>query len=94
MPKPNRNFEKSKDFKGSMLRLFKSLDKWKYLLCFSLLLAMISAIIALIAPNKLSDLTDEISKGLVVNTKNLEKITMSVLMMCINSIFQVLGRNF
>ena len=67
MPKPNRNFEKSKDFKGSMLRLFKSLDKWKYLLCFSLLLAMISAIIALIAPNKLSDLTDTITVGITPN---------------------------
>lgn len=67
MPKPNRNFEKSKDFKGSMLRLFKSLDKWKYLLCFSLLLAMISAIIALIAPNKLSDLTDTITMGITPN---------------------------
>ena len=57
MPRPGRNFEKSKDFKGSIKRLFKSLDRWKVLLYFSLLLAMISSIIALIAPNKLSDLT-------------------------------------
>ena len=67
MPRPGRNFEKSKDFKGSIKRLFKSLDRWKALLYFSLLLAMISSIIALIAPNKLSDLTDEITAGITPN---------------------------
>ena len=66
MPRPGRNFEKSKDFKGSIKRLFKSLDRWKVLLYFSLLLAMISSIIALIAPNKLSDLTDEITAVLLL----------------------------
>ena len=67
MPRPGRNFEKSKDFKGSIKRLFKSLDRWKVLLYFSLLLAMISSIIALIAPNKLSNLTDEITAGITPN---------------------------
>ena len=67
MPRPGRNFEKSKDFKGSIKRFFKSLDRWKVLLYFSLLLAMISSIIALIAPNKLSDLTDEITAGITPN---------------------------
>ena len=67
MPRPGRNFEKSKDFKGSIKRLFKSLDRWKVLLYFSLLLAMISSIIALIAPNKLSDLTDKITAGITPN---------------------------
>ena len=66
--------EKSKDFKGSMKRLFSSLDKWRYLLIFSLILAMISAILALIAPNRLSDLTDTITDGLVPNV-NEEKMT-------------------
>ena len=66
--------EKSKDFKGSMKRLFSSLDKWRYLLIFSLILAMISAILALIAPNRLSDLTDTITVGLVPNV-NEEKMT-------------------
>ena len=32
MPRPGRNFEKSKDFKGSMKRLLKSLDNYRYLL--------------------------------------------------------------
>ena len=55
--------KKSKDFLGSMKRLFKSLDKWRYLLITSLLLAFISAIIALSTPNKLSSLTDVITEG-------------------------------
>ncbi len=65
--------EKSKDFKGSMKRLFSSLEKWRYLLIFSLILAMVSAILALIAPNRLSDLTDTITSGLMPNI-NEEKI--------------------
>ena len=49
--------EKSKDFKGSMKRLFNNLNNFNYLLIFALALGMIRAILALIAPNKLSDLT-------------------------------------
>ena len=68
MPRPGgprgRVPEKSKDFKGSMKRLFASLKRWHVLLIFSLILAMTSAILALIAPNKLSDLTDTITLGI------------------------------
>lgn len=66
MPRPMRRGipEKSRDFKGSIKRLFLSLNKWRYLLIISLTLAMISAIFALIAPNKLSDLSDAVYAGL------------------------------
>ncbi len=66
MPRPMRRGipEKSRDFKGSIKRLFLSLNKWRYLLIISLTLAMISAIFALIAPNKLSDLSDTVYAGL------------------------------
>lgn len=71
MPRPGgpggRNFEKSKDFKGSMKRLLQSLKKWHGLLAFSLVLAMISAILALVAPNQLSNLTDTITEGIKPN---------------------------
>ena len=66
--------EKSKDFKGSIKRLFSSLDKWRYLLIFSLILAMTSAILSLVSPNILSDLTDTITSGLVPNVTE-EKMT-------------------
>ena len=65
---PNKGVpETSKDFGGSIKRLFNSLNKWRYLLVVSLVLAMISAILALIAPNKLSDLTDTITLGMNPN---------------------------
>lgn len=69
MPRPiGKNVpEKSKDFKGSIKRLFRSLNRWRYLLIFALVLAMISAILSLNAPNKLSDLTDVITEGLKPN---------------------------
>lgn len=67
MPRPGSRIEKSKDFKGSMKKLFISLKRWYALIVIALLLAFLSAIIALIAPNKLSDLTDYITEGLKPN---------------------------
>lgn len=65
---PNRGTpEKSKNFGASIKRLFKSLNKWKYLLIMSIILAMTSAILSLVAPNKLSDLTDTITAGISPN---------------------------
>ena len=77
MPRPMRVGgvpQKSKDFKGSMIRLIKNLKPWKYLMGLALALAMISAILALIAPNKLSKFADLIGEGLVPNTEVLQEI--------------------
>ena len=76
MPRPGRtSYEKAKDFKGSMKRLIKNLNKWKYIMIMALVLAFISAMLALIAPNKLSKFADTISEGLVPNTKKLMQIS-------------------
>lgn len=78
MPRPMRRVpEKSKDFKGSIKRLFNSLNKWRFLLIISLMLAMISAILALISPNKLSDLTNTITLGLQPNIS--EEIVLDII---------------
>ncbi len=69
---PMKVAEKPKDFIGSMKKLIKSLSNFKLLIIPAIILASISAIISLISPNKLSDLTDEISKGITINTKNVE----------------------
>lgn len=80
MPRPGpRTNEKSKDFFGSMKRLLKNLNSWKYVVIFALILAMVSAILSLIAPNKLSDFTDIITDGLKPNTTKLEEITTSIM---------------
>jgi ATP-binding cassette subfamily B protein len=68
------NTEKAKDFKGAMKRLFSELKSYKLFIAVALILAMLGSILSIIAPNKLSDMTDEISKGLVVNSDNLELV--------------------
>ena len=66
--------EKSKDFKGSMIRLFKNLKPWKYVIGLALVLALISAILSLIAPDKLSNLTDTVTAGITPNVEKLQEI--------------------
>ena len=82
MPRPGgpRVEEKSKDFKGSMKRLLKNLSQWKIIMILALTLAMISAILSLIAPNKLSDFADTISTGLVPNTEKIKEISTEISM--------------
>ena len=72
MPRHNTVEEKVKDFKGTIIRLFKSLEEWRYLLVLASILAMIAAILSTIAPNKLSDLTNVISDGIKPNTENIK----------------------
>lgn len=78
MPRPGRTMEKSKDFKGSIKRLFRNLKDWHVLMSIAIILAMASAIFSLIAPNKLSGLTDTITDGLVPNTKVLKDISKKI----------------
>ncbi len=56
--------EKAKDFKGATRRLFGELKDFRILIIISLILAAIGAILSIIAPNKLSEMTDVISQGL------------------------------
>ena len=67
MPRPmmnRQNNEKSKDFFGSVKKLVNDLQVFKYVVLVAIIISMISAILALVAPNKLSDLTNIITKGL------------------------------
>lgn len=66
--------EKPKDFMGSIKKLMKSLSSFKVLIFIALVLAALSSILSLIAPNKLSDLTDEITKGITINTSNMKEL--------------------
>lgn len=67
MPRPGSKIEKSKDFKGSIKKIISSLSKWHTIIIISFVLAMASAIMYLIAPNKLSDLTNHITDGIKPN---------------------------
>ena len=96
MPRPGRGIEKSKDFKGSMVKIIKSLKPWYSGIIFSLVLAFISAILALIAPNKLADLTDYVTEGItpriseekiveIMNNPNISYDDKNTLMTMMNS---------
>lgn len=71
---PMRVSEKPKDFMGSIKKLMKSLSSFKVLIFIALVLAALSSILSLIAPNKLSDLTDEITKGITINASNMKEL--------------------
>ena len=64
--------EKSKDFFGSIFRIFGELDKYRILLILSLFLAALGSILTIILPGQLSKLTDTITSGISVNQHNLE----------------------
>ena len=65
--------EKSKNFMASMKRLINNLKKWHILMVLAFFLAIVSSILSLVAPNKLSSLTDEITLGIQPNISE-EKI--------------------
>ncbi len=58
--------EKPKDFKKAIKEILSSLDKLKYLLFTAFLFSIISSILSIVGPNKISDLTDTIKNGLFV----------------------------
>ena len=61
---PGNPGEKAKDFKGAIKRLFQELHGFRTLIGIALVLAAFSSILSILSPNKLSELTDEISEGI------------------------------
>ena len=61
----NRVNEKPKDLKLAVKKLIKYLKKLMPLIIIALVLAILSSVFSIIGPNKLSDLTDEIAKGIM-----------------------------
>ena len=75
---PGRVNEKPKDFKLAIKKLVHYLKPFMVPIIVALILSVLSSVLSIIGPNKLSDLTDEISKGLGINTKNMELITSNI----------------
>lgn len=71
---PGRVNEKPKDFKLAIKKLVHYLKPFMVPIIVALILSVLSSVLSIIGPNKLSDLTDEISKGLGINSKNMELI--------------------
>ena len=79
--------EKPKDFKSAMKRLIKELEAFKIVIAIAIILAIFSAVLSILAPDKLSDLTDEISVGLfsIMNIDNVKKIALILAGMYLSS---------
>ena len=82
MPKPmgkpgSNNFEKANDFRGAMKKLIHYLNKFHTLIIIAFVLAAVSSILSIIAPDHLSNLTDIISDGL---TPNISETTITEIM--------------
>lgn len=61
----NRVNEKPKDLKLAVKKLVKYMNKFLPLIIIALVLAILSSVFSIIGPNRLSDLTDEIAKGIM-----------------------------
>jgi len=77
MPRHGK-IEKSKDFKGSVKKLIKSLKGFHVAILVGLILAMASSILSLIAPNQLSKITDYITAGLKPNVDKLQVVNKEI----------------
>lgn len=72
---PNAPAEKPKNLSAALKQMGKYLKKYAFILIIALVLAAASSVFSIIGPNKLSDLTDELSKTLVLNKDKLTKVT-------------------
>ena len=90
--KPN---DKAKDFKGAIFRLFKELGKYIIVVIIALILAIYGARIGIKAPNILSKLTDEISKGLMgqMNIPEVKDIAITLGIMYISNALCIFVQN-
>ena len=73
-----KTYEKSNNFGKAMARLFKELNIYVVFILLAALFSIGGSILEIIAPDKLSALTDQISKGLIVDTKSIEKINKTI----------------
>ena len=78
MNRHNKSFEKSKNFGSAIKRLLKELSRYRIVIIIAIILAIASSILSIIAPDKLSELTDKISEGLIVKKDNMSKITNTI----------------
>ena len=66
--------DKAKNFSESLKKLLKELKSFKIIIIISIILAIFGSIFSIIAPKRIAKLVDEISKGLVVNTQNIQEL--------------------
>ena len=77
---PNRggSFEKPKNLSLTVKKLMSYLKSFMPFIVIALIFSVASSILSIIGPNKLSDLTDELSKGLILDKKKIEVINKDI----------------
>ena len=76
---PNRGyFEKPKNLSLTVKKLFSYLKSFMPFIIIALIFAAASSVFSIIGPNKLRDLTDELSKGLVLDKNKIEVISKDI----------------
>ena len=77
--------DKPKNFKSSILSLFRYLKPWYAAIVISLLLSLASTVLTLIAPDKMADLTNSIAAGLFtgIDMDGIKKAIITILVIYI-----------
>jgi hypothetical protein len=70
--------EKPKELKSTLKKLFISLKKYTFIIIIALILATLGAILSIVGPNKISDLTNKIGEGLVIDTTEMQNVMSSI----------------
>ena len=91
MSKPRRIAEKPNDLKYSLIKLYNYIKVYLHLIIPALLLAIISSIFLIIGPDKLREITDLITKGLVTGIDLDEVKKIGIFLIIIYSLGAVFG---
>ena len=75
---PGRVMEKPKDFKKVITRLFKDMGRFRFKIIISVILATIAAVFSIYGPNKISDLTEKIQEGLIIDRDKFEEVSLTL----------------
>ena len=75
---PGSVMEKPKDFKKVITRLFKDMGKYRFKIIISVILATIAAVFSIYGPNKISDLTEKIQEGLIIDRDKFEEVSLTL----------------
>jgi len=85
-PKGMMPSEKANDFQGAIKKLIEYNKPFITLICIALVLSMLSSVLAIIGPDKLKDMTNVITEGLMTSI-NLSKIKeIGLLLVCFYSL--------
>ena len=75
---PGRVMEKPKDFKKVITRLFKDMGRFRFKIIISVILATFAAVFSIYGPNKISDLTEKIQEGLIIDRDKFEEVSLTL----------------